>query len=267
MTAYEELLKRAYELYKADWCAVRGYDPALVQKAEMEDMQYNGEMYASIGEFEDCEFKDEEYMRKLLGTDYNSDMSKVAAEGKDPLLIGHSLAGRTRLRNIYEVANFICTHGQYGDLHITHKDGTPFLDTFGIYINKITDMICREELLKVLIPMQKEIDGTNKIDKTEERNMNKFEAERRFIQRMKDNYPPGTRIMLLQMGDDPRPVEPNTRGTVEVVDDMGTPHCIFDNGRQLGIVPGEDSFRKLTSEELAEEQTMAEPEDFSMKMQ
>ena len=43
--------------------------------------------------------------------------------------------------------------------------------------------------------------------------MNKFEAERRFAQRMKDNYPPGTRIMLLQMGDDPRPVEPNTRGT------------------------------------------------------
>ena len=35
--------------------------------------------------------------------------------------------------------------------------------------------------------------------------MNKFEAERRFAQRMKDNYPPGTRIMLLQMGDDPRP--------------------------------------------------------------
>ena len=50
--------------------------------------------------------------------------------------------------------------------------------------------------------------------------MNKFEAERRFAQRMKDNYPPGTRIMLLQMGDDPRPFEPNTRGTVAVVDDM-----------------------------------------------
>ena len=97
--------------------------------------------------------------------------------------------------------------------------------------------------------------------------MNKFEAERRFAQRMKDNYPPGTRIMLLQMGDDLRPVEPNTRGTVAVVDDMGTLHCHFDNGRQLGIVSGEDSFRKLTSEELAEEQTMAEPEDFSMKMQ
>lgn len=83
--------------------------------------------------------------------------------------------------------------------------------------------------------------------------MNRFEADRRFAQRMRDNYPPGTRIMLLQMGDDPHPIEPNTRGTVTVVDDMGTLHCNFDNGRQLGIVPGVDSFRRLTDQELAEE--------------
>lgn len=84
--------------------------------------------------------------------------------------------------------------------------------------------------------------------------MNPFEAERRFAQRMKDNYPPGTRIMLLSMGNDPCPIEDNTRGTVRVVDDIGTIHCSFDSGRSLGIVPGEDSFRKLTEEELAEEQ-------------
>lgn len=147
----------------------------------------------------------------------------MTVEEKYPLLIGHSLAGRTRLHNIQEVANFICTHGQYGDLVITERDGTPFLNTFGIYIDKISDMEYREKLLKVLIPMQMEIDGTNDIDKTnetEEQNMNKLEAERRFAQRMKDNYPPGTRIMLLQMGDDPHPIEPNTRGTVEVVDDI-----------------------------------------------
>lgn len=96
--------------------------------------------------------------------------------------------------------------------------------------------------------------------------MNKFEAERRLAQRMKDNYPPGTRILLLQMGDDPRPVEDNTRGTVKAVDDIGTLHCDFDNGRHLGIVPGEDSFRRLTTEELAEEQQMDETQDFGMKM-
>ncbi|MCI8332349.1 MAG: DUF4314 domain-containing protein [Clostridiales bacterium] len=55
------------------------------------------------------------------------------------------------------------------------------------------------------------------------------------------------------MGDDPRPVEDNTRGTIKVVDDIGTLHCVFDNGRSFGVVPGEDSFRKLTEEELAEE--------------
>lgn len=27
-----------------------------------------------------------------------------------------------------------------------------------------------------------------------------------------------------------------------IVDDMGTVHCDFDNGRRLGLVPGEDSF-------------------------
>lgn len=97
--------------------------------------------------------------------------------------------------------------------------------------------------------------------------MNNFEAERRFAQRMKDNYPPGTRIMLLQMGDDPRPIEPNTRGTVRAVDDTGTLHCDFDSGRQLGVVPGEDSFRRLTEQELAEEQEMSEAQDFGMKMQ
>ena len=56
------------------------------------------------------------------------------------------------------------------------------------------------------------------------------------------------------MGDDPRPVENGTRGTVRVVDDMGTVHCDFDNGRRLGLIPGEDSFRRLTDAELAEEQ-------------
>ena len=97
--------------------------------------------------------------------------------------------------------------------------------------------------------------------------MNRLEAERRFAQRMKDNYPPGTRILLLQMGDDPHPIEAETRGTVVGVDDIGTLHCHFDNDRQLGIVPGEDTFRKLTEEELAEEQEMADSQDFGMKMQ
>ena len=71
-------------------------------------------------------------------------------------------------------------------------------------------------------------------------------VDRNLVQRMKDQYPPGTRIELDYMGDDPRPIAPGTKGTVRIVDDMGTVHCDFDNGRRLGLIPGEDSFHAPT---------------------
>ena len=82
--------------------------------------------------------------------------------------------------------------------------------------------------------------------------MTEWDRLRRRAQMIKDRYPAGTRIMLLHMGNDPNPIAPNTRGTVVAVDDIGTVHCDFDNGRSLGIVPGEDTFRTLTAEEIAE---------------
>ena len=66
-----------------------------------------------------------------------------------------------------------------------------------------------------------------------------------LVQRMKDTYRPGTRIELDFMGEDPRPIAPGTRGTVRIVDDIGTVHCDFDNGRHLGLAPGEDSFHRI----------------------
>lgn len=91
--------------------------------------------------------------------------------------------------------------------------------------------------------------------------MNEFDYLQKQAARYKEAYPSGTRVMLLHMGDDPRPIEDNTRGTVVCVDDIGTVHCNFDNGRRLGLVPGEDQFRRLTQEELAEEQAGAIDED------
>lgn len=41
--------------------------------------------------------------------------------------------------------------------------------------------------------------------------------------------------------------------TVEHVDDAAQIHMRWDNGRTLAIIPEEDDFRKLTAEELAEE--------------
>ncbi|WP_322175010.1 DUF4314 domain-containing protein [Acutalibacter caecimuris] len=98
--------------------------------------------------------------------------------------------------------------------------------------------------------------------------MNDWDRLHRMAERYKAEYPSGTCIMLLSMGEDMHRVDDNTRGTVLTVDDIGTLHCKFDNGRSLGLIPGEDSFRKLTEEELAAEQEpdMDEDEDFGMKM-
>lgn len=84
--------------------------------------------------------------------------------------------------------------------------------------------------------------------------MNEWERQKRKAECLKKEYPPGTRIVLNSMGDDPRPIESGARGTVAVVDDIGTVHCQFDNGRGLGLIDGEDDFRALTAQELAEEE-------------
>ena len=85
--------------------------------------------------------------------------------------------------------------------------------------------------------------------------MTEWERQSRMAKVYKEMYPAGARIVLEHMGDDPRPIAPGTRGTVRAVDDIGTIHCDFDNGRHLGLIPGEDSFRKLTLKELEEEQS------------
>ena len=71
----------------------------------------------------------------------------------------------------------------------------------------------------------------------------------RDIERIKAMYPTGTRIMLDYMDDPYHPVESGTKGTVSHVDDAGTIHVKWDNGRGLGLVYGVDSFHKIGGDE------------------
>lgn len=105
-------------------------------------------------------------------------------------------------------------------------------------------------------------------------NLNKFDRHRRLAESVKDMYPPGTRIALICMNDPYSPVSSGTRGTVQAVDDMGTIFPDWDNGRFLGVVPGEDVFRKLSQEEIeaenqsssaVEEETLDEDNEMIMK--
>ena len=63
------------------------------------------------------------------------------------------------------------------------------------------------------------------------------------IKRLREEYPPGTRIVLESM-DDPHAPPPGTKGTVAYVDDMGQIGMNWDNGSSLSLMPSLDSFSK-----------------------
>lgn len=66
---------------------------------------------------------------------------------------------------------------------------------------------------------------------------------------MKTKYPVGTRIELISMDDPFNPVPCGTKGSVTFVDDMGTIHMKWDNGRTLALIEGVDDFKVITEEE------------------
>ena len=98
----------------------------------------------------------------------------------------------------------------------------------------------------------------------EEIKMNKHDIQRARVENIKRTYPPGTRIELISMSDPYAPIPSGTKGTVSFVDDMGTIHPKWDNGRSLGVIVGEDEFRKLSQSEIeAEQQALDEKSEQS----
>ena len=69
--------------------------------------------------------------------------------------------------------------------------------------------------------------------------------ERKMVNFIREQYPPGTRIRLNAMDDPYHPILPGTEGEVDFVDDEGQIFMKWDNGRTLPLIPGEDSFTVL----------------------
>ncbi len=75
--------------------------------------------------------------------------------------------------------------------------------------------------------------------------MNGFPS-RDTVERIRRQYPTGTRVELIQMDDRQAPPA-GTHGTVLGVDDTGSLIMRWDNGSGLNVIYGEDTVRKLDS--------------------
>ena len=64
------------------------------------------------------------------------------------------------------------------------------------------------------------------------------------LQALRERYPKGTRVELVQM-DDAQAPPVGTKGTVRGVDAMGSIMVAWDNGCGLSVAYGEDICRKV----------------------
>ena len=69
-------------------------------------------------------------------------------------------------------------------------------------------------------------------------------VKREIVERLRKQYPVGTRIELVRMNDEQAPPI-GTHGTVTGVDDLGSIMVSWDNGGSLSVVYGEDLCKKI----------------------
>lgn len=74
-----------------------------------------------------------------------------------------------------------------------------------------------------------------------------FFPSRDIVEKVKKEYPVGTRVELVKMDDLQAPAI-GTKGTVKGVDDTASIMVAWDNGSSLNVVYGEDICRKITEE-------------------
>jgi hypothetical protein len=65
---------------------------------------------------------------------------------------------------------------------------------------------------------------------------------KKVIKENQDSDMVGKRIRMINMSDDPNPIPSGEEGEVVHIDSTGTLHVQWDNGRRLGVIPGEDEY-------------------------
>ena len=72
---------------------------------------------------------------------------------------------------------------------------------------------------------------------------------RDFVERMREKYPPGTRVEVVSLCNVEEHLKPGMKGTVIAVDDQPALLVNWDNGSSLSLLIGKDHFTVLQQEE------------------
>lgn len=175
---------------------------------------------------------------------YHKDMIGLIRQVKQVQTVGFYSVVKDQPNHLYSVCNYgkgFFTPFEKASAYIFDGDTISLLDT-------------RKNDGSILMTFQFYEQKQKQVIESEETNMNEFERLHRLAERHREAYPPGTRLELIDMNDPYAPVPSGTRGTVDFIDDMAQIHMKWDNGRTLALNSDEDSFRRLTQKELAEEQ-------------
>lgn len=206
-----------------------------------------------------------------------AELKRAVKPGVEMLTTSHAyhqdIVGLTRqVTKVQTVGFYSVIKDQPNHKYSTCNHGKGFFTGFekaSAYIfdgNTITLLNTRKNDGSILMTFELYGQEQKQAIESEEKNMNEWERMRRMAQSTKAAYPVGTRLELISMDDPYAPVPPGTRGMVQYVDDIGQIGMKWDNGRTLPLNSDEDSFRKLTAEELAEEQNDGMDEDSSPVM-
>lgn len=71
-----------------------------------------------------------------------------------------------------------------------------------------------------------------------------FQIRPEVLARLREEYPPGTRVELIEMCDPYRNMPAGLKGTVDHVDDAGGIHISWENGSSLAALHGIDRIKK-----------------------
>ena len=72
-----------------------------------------------------------------------------------------------------------------------------------------------------------------------------FGVSRQTLERLRKEYPAGTRVELIRLDDPYRKIPSGTIGTGEFVDDAGQFHTVWDGHGALAMIYGVDEWRNV----------------------